>query len=282
MGAELGVDEVDCSDDSKNFNKWCKITGWAANRPPARENFAVAAYRRSRNASSSSSEFYTTRTRLLFQGGENNIGSFSDSWIYSPGINSWILAMTSSHLGMRRGHSLSTLCETCVILFGGEQRGSTYIRKEVWLFDGNREKWLPLSVSPPRPSARDRHSASAVWREGSPCRCKESLFIYGGYGPSGPLRDLWELHCVDDTDEDHMGYHWKFHGNGSVYWPPRLYQHLSFTIKTDMYVIGTSPKGVWKLNTLTLTWSLYDNCCEPFSFRYKPNTGTYLINLELS
>ena len=295
----IGADsEGECSGCPDALNKWLKMSEWSSNRPSLRENFAMAAYRRSQNAASNSSNFYTSRTRLLFQGGEISHGSFSDSWIYSPGINSWALVTPPSDLGLRSGHSLTTLCETRVILFGGNRS----LEQNVWLFDGTREEWLLLSFSPllPSPAGLTKHSASAVWREESPCQCKESLFIYGGRNNNTNVYEtdnLWEMYCVHDTDENNMTYRWKFLGNSATsdtYWAPKLSEHLSFTIKTDLFLLGNNhtcdtskrfclidKSGVWKLDTLTLTWSHYDNFSTVILSRFQPSSGTYLKELGL-
>ena len=295
IGADLGVDEGDCSGGSDALNKWLKVSQWSSNRPSLRENYALVAYRRSQKADSNSSNFHTPYARLLLHGGNAFYGSFSDSWIYSPGINSWALVTPPSNLGLRYGHSLTTLCETRVILFGGDPPH----RQKVWLFDGTREKWLQLSVSPllPSPAGRRKHSASAVFRKKSPCHCKESLFIYGGIintTTHNETRDLWELHCLNDTDERNITYQWTFHGNGAttdINWPDLLSGHFSFSVKTDLYFIGKYTyydgnkqkiaAGVWKLDTLTLTWSHYDTFSSMVHRDFQPGTGTFLQEFGL-
>ena len=245
----------DCKDP---IGDWCKMTSeWVPNRPVGRSALLAATYRRSHNASEPG------LTRILIYGGLSLHGeSMTDSWIYCPRKNSWTpvappkpTRLISSAAGV---NSFVTLCSVQVILLGQDSNATWLFH----LFDGTREAWVPLSIPLPHPSTRTKYSVSAAPTDKSPCRCKNSVFLYGGYGLGyRSLDDLWELRCVDD---DAMRYRWiNIKRHIWSLWPPGLSNHLSSSTDSDMYIFrGDTNSGpshnVWRYHLETAKWTLYD------------------------
>lgn len=85
-----------------------------------------------------------------------------------------------------------------------------------WMFDGTTETWSELQplTSSDFMKPRTTHSAVTMYQNLSPCRCKESVVIFGGAASkflanyhSSCYSDVWELRCVDDSIPD-MVYRW--------------------------------------------------------------------------
>ena len=78
----------------------------------------------------------------------------------------------------RHGHSMVTLPDGRVMLFGGaDEEGNCF--NDLHAFDGNN--WAPLPVDPAPPARRDH----AAWYANS------KMYVSSGKGPAGPLSDLW-------------------------------------------------------------------------------------------
>ena len=112
-----------------------------------------------------------------------------------------------------RGNSITSLCETRVLIFGGYKKTKTNghfkksWNKKLWLFDGESEEWTTAKNVKNAPTARHHHRAFTQLRKESKCKCKMSMFVYGGLSESynKQLDDFWELQCVDDQ---RMKYQW--------------------------------------------------------------------------
>jgi len=86
----------------------------------------------------------------------------------------------------RHGHTMVTLPDGRVMLFGGEGYQGE-LKNDLFTYDANG--WntvIPANDPPPK---RKEHQA---WTMGS------KMFVYGGYGESGPLNDMWTY----DTDSN--------------------------------------------------------------------------------
>ena len=285
----------DCKDPIGN---WCRMSSeWRPNRPVGRTSFLTATYRRSNNAPILDSGL----TRILIHGGENlhNIGdnnaghdAMTDSWIYCPTKNSWTPVPTPKPYDSRRFSSSSAGVDSFVTLCSAQivwLRQDLVFLNATWLFylfDGTREAWVPLRIPLPFPSTRTKYSVSAALSDKSPCRCKNSVFLYGGYGYHTRgfyyLDDLWELRCLDD---DAMRYKWiNIKRHSWSIWPPRLYKHLSLSTDSDMYIFrGDTNSGpshnVWRYHSKTEKWTLHDVVnFSNFSNHY---SGVFLKDLGL-
>ena len=264
------------------IGNWCRLSsGWTRNRPVAREDFGLATYKRSQNASSS------VLTRVLIYGGIGRSVEMTDSWIYCIGTNSWTPAMLpkssrgeiSGLFGNWRSGwrgTLTTICLTKIILLR--------LNFDPWVFDGAREEWVPVLLSSPVSPSVYAFSVSAVPREKTPCHCKESVFVYGGRNADTGAwsKDLWELRCVDDSDV--LRYQWMKVPKKSPasLWPPTIVSPISFSIKAEMYVLGGYAnssslsgriEGVWKFDINTSTWTFTET--PPFNFNWLQTAGFF-------
>ena len=256
---------------------------------------------------------------LLFGGHPKSNTAVRGSWLYNPNANSW-LSVSSKHQPVDRvGHTLVTLCDHTVILFGGMDK-TMAVLNDTWIFDGNTETWTELSVSisagnvPPRTF----HSGVSLEQSNSSCHCNQSLVIYGGlrswkktYYYNQPLaqtpNDVWELRCVRE-----MNYTWINHHvpeSFSLPWPEGRYLHLAVPVtKTKMSLWGGKPvtsflyaaeletsddetsgaetSGCWSYDVASNLWSLcsfdYDqsDVTGPALYVHYKGAATYSMNYE--
>jgi hypothetical protein len=77
-----------------------------------------------------------TDNTIIF-GGENETGTFNETWLYDFGDNKWTLLAPTSYPSKRIGCSLATIYGTDkVLLFGGSTGGN-----ETWIFDYSDKNW---------------------------------------------------------------------------------------------------------------------------------------------
>ena len=98
-----------------------------------------------------------------------------------PGMlwaDDWTTLTPSDPPAARHGHSMVTLPDGRVMLFGGaDEEGNCF--NDLHAFDGNN--WAPLPVDPAPPARRDH----AAWYANS------KMYVSSGKGSAGPLSDLW-------------------------------------------------------------------------------------------
>ena len=200
---------------------------------------------------------------LVFGGWEHtnryasNITIKRGTWIYSPTENSWFNLSLKEQPQDRIGHSLTTLCRTTVILYGGilntdlnEIDGHNWtfpIRTlptpvaDMWIFDGVEEVWYKPELQSPSPRPRFFHSAVAFSSSETnganvtlSC-CEQSVFVFGGLTRENAtqlqptaLNDLWELKCVPQKSK-RLQFRWVQHSRRQqdVDWPPGRFLHLA-------------------------------------------------------
>lgn len=169
--------------DYENYNQmnvWfkgstCEYSGSAI--PAGRYFHASALYRRGPHWAREQHKDKADRM-LVFSGITIKEGhDIKNTWLYTPSINSWYQHAIDVEPPRRHGHSLTTLCVTEVMLFGGRNE-STELR-DTWLFDGVTETWMEISPFTPSGSAPARkfHSALAMSQPKSSCPCKESVVV---------------------------------------------------------------------------------------------------------
>ena len=257
-------------------NKWQSFDSWNPNTPAGRRHAAATAIL------NDNINGKPNREMMLMYGG---MGSVSDetTWIYDLHSNSWESTRRLSGPPGIVHHTLVTLCQRRVLLFGGytftDTTGNKQCNNETWMFDVTRKEWRLVEtvihyqsrnsyVTP-----RCRHTATVVRSENSSCICKESMFIYSGL-PNGDdtwssnmykgIGDSWLLTCKNDSSRL---YEWvrldpvepKLSHPGAV----------SAFNNTTVYLLGaalpynTSTGGrnwqVWSYHLSTATWRMRNN-----------------------
>ena len=202
----------------------------------------------------------------------------NDTWVYCPTLNSWT-PLQPEHLVhdraypatrplVRHFHTMSTLCNASVVIFGGESyRGGM---NDAWLFNGTTELWeeLQVQVLTEGKFVRPRfcHTSVVIRQPLSNCSCQESILIYGGTGDHKEcFGDLWEMRCISDSyGKDRL--HWIFLGDeedNDGIWPPLTNSH---------YASGFN-------RTLMYTWGGV-NCTNKFFDLSKVESGETLISVR--
>ena len=189
--------------------QWEKVvkedSDWGRNLPlvlsSGSQTPRAATYRRKANPSEA-------KTRILF------VDYQGVTWTYSQETASWTALSTVNKFSHLRGSSITSLCETRVLVFGGYKEvnsNGTVVKSwntNLWLFDGESEEWTVVKSANTAPSARHGHRTFTQNRkESTKCQCKMSMFLYGGLSDESgnQLNDFWELQCVDDKS---MKYQW--------------------------------------------------------------------------
>lgn len=189
-----------------------------------------------------------------------------------PQLEAILLYSSGPQLSGLVGHTLVTLCNRVVILFGGRISGSgdspfSNPLKQVWAFVDR--DWSPVEVLNSNDSgdegitARSMHSAVSVRSNYTHCRCNESVLVFGGIGKDLAYKnDLWELRCVDDQKK----YKWFLLDSLSDPAPSKRYGHAAVTdaSKGIMYIYGgrtgkTEIRDLWSYALGTKQWTMESN-----------------------
>ena len=230
------------------YNEWSDPNTGASgisNVPAWRENHAAATYARSQDGGVLQDD---TEKMMIFGGvsvASNRL--LPDTWLYSATVNAWIKPTIDQQPSKRQGHTMTTICKILVVLFGGHGDYSSAFN-DTWLFDGTTETWRRLEpvTSGLAIEPRTHHSAVAMYQELSPCKCKESVVIYGGSASSSYHNscygDVWELRCVNDSAAQKVYQWFSLQGNSTTSKlspPSRILQSVfSTSLKKSMYVWG--------------------------------------------
>jgi len=86
----------------------------------------------------------------------------------------------------REGHSMVTMSDGTVYLFGGEDVEGTLLN-DLYAFENNG--WAEMIPNNPPPARRD-HQA---WAR------SDVMYVYGGYGENGALDDMWSYNTTENT-----------------------------------------------------------------------------------
>ena len=230
---------------------------------------------------------------LVFGGYSDSSNAIRGTWVYTPIINSWYrLSLVSIEQPVARtGHTMVSLCKTTVVLFGGFQDRESYAFNDTWLFDGIREEWkkLELKMEGEDVKARAFHTGVVLQQERSSCRCKDSLFVFGGleeYGNNRKMKemnDLLELRCQKEEDGERT-YTWYRHEHPNISeWPKRRHLHHAVAINdSTMLVYGgvqgtsavvtelTKVRDAWVFDSKRQRWRrwfAYTLPCDSMQFR---------------
>ena len=224
--------------------------------------------------------------RILVFGGVDIAQKPRGSWVFTPYDNSWFRLCLDRQPPERSLHSLTSICDNFVVLFGGalnDENTSIFnvlnMRAptgDVWIFNGVEETWEDITPASDerRPNPRYSYSAATLSNSVSSCHCRQSVMIYGGAGGLGVsviYDDLWELRCVSQRVLS-LSFEWFRHrkqpgGN----WPPPSAFHSAMHVdekKTAMLVWGSGalPTGekrsyslqfCWLYNISSQRWSLF-------------------------
>ena len=262
--------------DSQNINKWSEPSQCidaSTNFPRARSDHASAVYTRGPLNDSNADN---NQRMVMFGGGvygqnASDLVTFGDTWLYYPSINSWFAPEYDIHPSNRVDHTMTTLCDTKVILFGGVDTNNT-VMNDTWLFNGVTETWKELqpSVRSIGITPRHFHSAVALYQPDSHCKCNRSLIVYGGrrnatgdlkYAQVADYRQLWELRCVDDSDNRDV-YEWIVHERRGDGPSSRLEPSVVSFGDSTMYFWGGvrenlfKPSDVWRYELVSNNWTL--------------------------
>ena len=267
-------------------SQWHAFDSWSQNSPAARQ------YAEATSILSNSSR--ESKEMMLLYGGKTS-DSDNRTWIYDFQSNSWEAISRVSGPPAIVHHTLVTLCQRQVLLFGGSTSpGNKQCSNETWIFDMTRKEWRlvetvihPLSRnSYVRP--RCRHTATTVRFENSSCMCKEAMFIYSGLPTSANtwssnvyrgLGDSWLLTCTDDSSQL---YEWiRLDQDEPELSHPVAVSAFNYTV---VYLFGAAPpfgstRGkqweVWSYHLSTRTWKKRNNATYQKS---TPGRGIYMSN----
>ena len=272
-------------------NNWCAINqeaAWGENIPSPRAGHSAAVYRRSNSS--------TALQRMVVFGGDVRGASSYDTWTYVPWTGEWMDITKAPRPKARFGHTMTTVCDTRVVLVGG---GNYFVDEaktffDVWLFEGETETWNKIrttqsSSSPPGAKFQSLFFHTAVPTvpprgRASRCRCSKSILIFGGVHnffppwrsqlpawltragrrPPVVMSDLWELRCVDDRFSHNTTYEWIRIVTPRPT-PDGRWYHSAALVGETMYVIGGLKSlfdrddfwnEVWAFNTSNSQWTL--------------------------
>ena len=243
--------------DSTYLNVWQQTSEWQCNAPLAQDHLALSLYR---------SESRPEEKFLLLYGGSLTKTTVSDeTWSFSLQSKAWsrLSAKTGTERPSgRRFHSLTTLCGTTVLLFGGKGKGGKALN-DSWIFESDTKTWKrPAVVSDFPVPALFRHAALAVHDPHSNCSCKQSILILSGQ--SHIWSSLWEIRCI----RDRLIYEWRnyeFQCNTeserptqseTVTCPMRGNARLSVSIVNESAIITIAENGLWKYAHLQQNWTI--------------------------
>ena len=210
------------------------------------------------------------KSRLLF------VDYAGMTWTYSPRTASWTTLSQIAEFDRLSGNSITSLCETRAVAFGGSRHISdsietTFHTTTLMIFDGESEEWVRQNLEN-GPQGRDYHKAFTRYEEKSPCQCKESLYIYGGTSLFYTENtDFWELRCVDDKS---LQYEWiKINASS---WPLNTFvDRYAFSVNEDqIYWLTHNSQTAWIFDVTNETWAskTIDSACpnyENVTFLYQ-------------
>lgn len=144
----------------------------------------------------------------------------------------------------RGGHSAVT-AENQIVIFGGssyKENGEFAYYNDVYVLDTKQRAWHKVRCSGESPCARYGHSVELVGSR---------MYVFGGRGPRGPLRDTWFLDLVEWT--------WVPVSVTSASPSPRFW-HASLLVGRKIVIHGgwdgklRCMGDFWVFNTDSFTW----------------------------
>ena len=235
-----------------NENGWNFFDRWRFNSPMGREHARATSVLTEKNGE-------TPREVMVMYGGI--LFKVEDgTWTYDPHFDTWEAHRFASPQPQATVyHTLVTLCQRRVLLFGGcAYSGSSHClcRNETWSFDTNLKEWRQIETKiHPRHNdeyvtPRCRHAAAVLRYDNSSCSCKDSLVIYGrfverSYTWSSDSRenldDLWQLVCKNQ--HSHV-YEWRKLSSSHHVKPKLQYPSaVSAFQNTEMFLLGQTEQN---------------------------------------
>lgn len=240
--------------ESMDLNIWQSHDVWNCNTPLVKDDLCVTSYLQQSDGS---------RHMLLYGGSMRSMRYSDETWSYSLGDNIWSKIVTDNDdkPTARRHHSMVTVCNDTIILFGGTDNRN-HALNETLIFDTTELKWKrPIVRWTSRPvPAMFNHAAVpvAVKAQSTPCWCKQSVLIFP---PSVDERTadwstLWELSCI----RDRLEYKWNEIKMKSRHNPRRGRPKLvTATGDSESPVITLGYEGMWKYWHNETRWKLISN-----------------------
>ena len=184
----------------------------------------------------------------------------STTWFYQVSVNSWFpLYIPTALIPLVQHYTLTTICESSAVLFGGHEIGRTdKLSNQTWIFDGVKKTWSQIAVQSYGYAIEPRfgHAAAPVGAADSPCACKESVVVFGGKASDGRLLgETLELRCIAEGV-----YRWD-HLNITGTRPRPRYFHMAVATGNDsVYIAGgyssSNLSDMWALTVSNSSWNL--------------------------
>ena len=186
--------------DAVDLNNWHSLDDWKCNTPLVKDDLRVTSYLQ---------RAHSTQHILLYGGSMRNGKYSNETWSYSVSKNIWSKIADADNDEKPRAlrhHSMVTLCNHTVVLFGGYDSRNRPLN-ETWIFDTVMLKWqrpVVRAASIPIP-AMSGHAAVKVTvdTDSTPSCCNQSVLIFPPSldGQSPNWSSLWELSCIEDKLE---------------------------------------------------------------------------------
>lgn len=216
--------------------------------------------------------------RMVIFGGFNcKFTIVGETWLYYPMINSWLRphSLEDVEPSPRFGHSMTTLCETRVLLFAGSNYyDRLYLHRrrmnDAWIFDGVTETWSQIKLSPSSQniSLHFQYTGVSIRQPDSRCICKESLFVYGldrdiSTPDDNVYTGMWELRCINDFTST-MIYEWVTRSNATrhsdVWFMKSMFSFSDYSV----YLLGENTShgfslDLRRLDIRTMKWTSIAN-----------------------
>ena len=272
-------------------NRWNLFDRWRFNSPMGREHARATSALKEDNDE-------TSREVMVMYGGILYEAD-NTTWTYDPHFDTWEAHRSASPQPQATVyHTLVTLCQRRVLLFGGcAYSGSSQCqcRNETWSFDTNLKEWRRIETKiHPRHNddyvtPRCRHAAAVLRYDNSSCSCKDSLVIYGGFEERSNTRssdsrenldDLWQLVCKNQ--HSHV-YEWRKLSSSHHVKPKLQYPSaVSAFQNTKMFLLGQTEQNrsghyweVWSYDVVDEVWSKVGNTSKQSSV---PGQGVYVTD----
>ena len=272
-------------------NRWNSFDGWRFNSPLGREH--------AKATSALTEENDETPREVMVMYGGILYEADDTTWTYDPHFDTWKAHRSASPQPQATVyHTLVTLCQRRVLLFGGFAHSrSSYSQcsNETWSFDTNLKEWrqietkIHLRHNDEYVTPRCRHAAAVLRYDNSSCSCKDSLVIYGGFekrsytwsldSPKN-LDDLWQLICKDE--HSHV-YEWRKLSSSHHVKPKLQYPSaVSAFLNAEMFLLGQTEQNrsghyweVWSYHVVDEVWSKVGNTSKQSSV---PGQGVYVTD----
>ncbi len=272
-------------------NRWNSFDRWRFNSPMGREHARATSALKEDNDE-------TSREVMVMYGGIHYNGD-DTTWMYDPHFDNWEAHRSASPQPQATVyHTLVTLCQRQVLLFGGcaySHSHHSQCSNETWNFDTILKEWRHIQTKiHPRHNGeyvtpRCRHAAAVLRYDNSSCSCKDSLVIYGGFEKRSytwssdyreNLDDLWQLIC---KDEHLYVYEWRKLSSSHHVKPKLQYPSaVSAFQNTEMFLLGQTEQNrsghyweVWSYDVVDEVWSKVGNTSKQSSV---PGQGVYVTD----